>query len=62
MFAVPAALARYYATFGLSGHTMTSDRWRQVFAVIGALGATAWIRLAAALPGIPVGSGRPALS
>jgi len=49
IFAVPAALAGYYATFGLSGLTMTSDLWRQVFAVIGAvaIGATAWTRLAA---------------
>lgn len=52
MFAVPAALAGYYATFGLSGLTMPSDPWRQVFAVIGAvvIGATAWTRLAASPP------------
>lgn len=64
MFAVPAALAGYYATFGLSGLTMTSDPWRQVFAVIGAIviGATAWARLAASPPGRPGGHGRPALS
>ena len=64
IFAVPAALAGYYATFGLSGLTMTSDLWRQVFAVVGAItiGVTAWTRLAAAPPGVPVGAGRPALS
>jgi hypothetical protein len=64
IFAVPAALAGYYATFGLSGLTMTSDLWRQVFAVIGAvaIGATAWTRLAASPPDMPSGSGRPALS
>lgn len=64
MFAVPAALAGYYATFGLSGLTMTSDPWRQVFAVIGAvvIGVTAWMRLAASPPGGPGGPGRPALS
>ena len=64
MFAVPAALAGYYATFGLSGLTMTSDLWRQVFAVIGAvvIGVTAWMRLAASPPGGPGGPGRPALS
>ena len=64
IFAVPAALAGYYATFGLSGLTMTSDLWRQVFAVIGALaiGGTAWTRLAASPPDMPSGSGRPALS
>jgi hypothetical protein len=63
MFAAPAALAGYHATFGLSGLTMTSDVWRQVFAVIGAvaIGATAWARLAASPPGRPSGSGRLAL-
>jgi len=64
MFAVPAALAGYYATFALSGLTMTSDVWRQVFAVIGAvvIGATAWARLAATPPDGPGGPGRPARS
>jgi hypothetical protein len=64
MFAVPAGFAGYYATFGLSGLTMTSDVWRQVFAVIGAvvIGATAWAWLAASPPDGPGGSGRPALS
>jgi hypothetical protein len=64
MFAVPAALAGYYATFGLSGLTMTSDVWRQVFAVIGAvvIGATVWARLAASPPDEPGGPGRLALS
>jgi hypothetical protein len=64
MFAVPAALAGYYATFGLSGLTMTSDLWRQVSAVIGAvaIGATAWTRLAASPPDVAGGSGRPVLS
>ena len=65
MFAVPAALAGYYATFGLSGLTMTSEVWRQVFAVIGAvvIGATAWAQLAASPPDGPDGvPGTPALS
>lgn len=64
MFAVPAALAGYYATFGLSGLTMTSDLWRQAFAVIGAgaIGVTAWARLAAFPPDGSSGNGRPALS
>jgi hypothetical protein len=64
MFAVPAALAGYYATFGLSGLTMTGDLWRQVFAVIGAvvIGVTAWTRLAASPPDGSSGHGRPALS
>jgi hypothetical protein len=61
MFAVPAALAGYYATFGLSGLTMTSDPWRQVFAVTAAvvIGATAWTRLAASPPD---GGGRGSLA
>jgi hypothetical protein len=56
-FVVPAALAGYYATFGLSGLTMTSTLWRQVFAVIGAvvIGATAWTRLAAPPSDVPGG-------
>lgn len=64
IFAVPATLAGYYATFGLSGLSMTSELWRQVFAVIGAaaIGATAWTRLAASRPDMPGGPGRPALS
>jgi hypothetical protein len=64
MFAAPAAFAGYYATFGLAGLTMTSDVWRQVLAVIGAvvIGATAWARLAASSTDGPRGSGRPALS
>lgn len=63
-FAVPAALAGYYATFGLSGLTMTSDLWRQIFGVIGAVvtGVAAWTRLAASPPIGPSGVGRPALS
>ena len=64
MFAAPAALAGYYATLGLSGLTMTSDAWRQVFAMIGAvvIGATAWARLAASSPDGPGAPGRPAMS
>lgn len=63
MFAAPAALAGYHATFGLSGLTMTSDVWRQAFAVIGAIaiGATAWARLAASPPDGLGGPGKPAL-
>ncbi len=64
IFAVPAALAGYYAIFGLSGLTLTSDSWRQVFAVIGAIvvGITAWARLAASPPDGPGGLGTTALS
>ena len=64
LFAAPAALAGYYATFGLSGLTISSDLWRQFFAVIGAvvIGATAWARLAASPPDGPGRYERPALS
>lgn len=63
-FAAPAALAGYYATFGLSGLTMTSDLWRQIFAVIGAvvIGTTALTRLAASPPERSDGSRSPTLS
>jgi len=64
MFAVPAALAGYYATFGLSGLSITPDPWRQVFAVIGAvvIGVTAWARLAACPPDGTGEPGRTAMS
>ncbi len=47
-FAVPAALAGYQAAYELSGHTMVSDLWREIFAVMSsiAVGATAWARFA----------------
>lgn len=63
-FAIPAALAGYYTTFGLSGLTMTSGLLRQGFAVAGAVavGATAWLRLAAPPPDILDASGQPARS
>jgi hypothetical protein len=63
MSAVPAALAGYYATFRLSGLTITSVPW-QVFAVIGAvvIGVTAWARLAASPPGGSGAPGRPTMS
>lgn len=64
MSAVPAALAGYYATFRLSGLTITSVPWRQVFALIGAvvIGVTAWARLAASPPGGSGAPGRPTMS
>lgn len=64
IFAIPAALAGYYTTFGLSGLAMTSDLQRLVCAVIGAvaIGAMASARLAASPPDTPRGSGAPALS
>jgi hypothetical protein len=64
IFAAPAALAGYHATYGLSGLTTSSDLVREVFAVIGAIvtGATAWTRLAASPTAVSAGPGRPALS
>jgi hypothetical protein len=48
-FAAPAALAGYYATFGLLHIGIASESWCTAFAVIGAafVGATAFLRLAA---------------
>lgn len=49
IFAVPAALAGYFMMFGLCGLTAASEGWRAVFAIPAAMavGATAWLRLAA---------------
>jgi hypothetical protein len=57
IFAAPAALAGYHATYGLSGLTTSSDLVREVFAVIGAIviGATAWTRVAASPPVVSAG-------
>ena len=54
-FAVPAALAGYQAAYELSGHTMTSDLWREIVAVMNsiAVGATAWARFAVLSPAAP---------
>ena len=56
-FVVPAALAGYQTAYELSGHTMTSDLWREIAAVMSsiAVGATAWARFAVlshAAPGV----------
>lgn len=64
-FAVPAAFAGYQAAYELSGHTMTSGLWREIFAVMGsiAVGATAWVRFAVLSPAAPGMFGRrPAAS
>lgn len=49
LFASPAAVAGYHLVLGLSAIGMTSDPWRHVFAVIGAIvvGSTAWARFTA---------------
>lgn len=52
-YAAPAALAGYHAVHGLSAIGGTSDIWRQVFAVIGAvvIAGVAWARVSAFYPG-----------
>lgn len=51
-FAVPAALAGYHAVHGLAAAGVSSEGWREAFAIVGAVvvGATAWARLANAAP------------
>jgi hypothetical protein len=47
LFAVPAAIAGYHATLGLAQIGVPSERWREAFAMIGAVivGGTAWARM-----------------
>jgi len=54
LFAAPAALAGYYATFGLAKLTIPSGAWQVAFSILGAIvvGITAWTRMAL-LPGQP---------
>lgn len=48
-FVAPAALAGFYATYGIVRHTMSSEAWQLVFAVFGAIavGITAFVRVTA---------------
>lgn len=52
-YAAPAALAGYHALHGLSAIGGTSEIWRQVFAVVGAvvIAGVAWARVSAFYPG-----------
>jgi hypothetical protein len=52
LYAVPAAIAGYHATLGLAQIGMSSEVWREVFAVIGSalVGGTAWARMFLFLP------------
>ena len=52
IFAAPAAIAGYHASFGLAHIAVASDGWCVALAVVGALlvGATAFARLAALAP------------
>jgi hypothetical protein len=48
LFAAPAAVAGYYAVFGILRQTHSTPVWVQVFSWVGAavIGATAWFRFA----------------
>jgi hypothetical protein len=69
LFAVPAAIAGYHLTLGITQLGMASEAWRGAFAVVGAVavGSTAWARvtmLAAPPPsivGVHAGSTRSRL-
>jgi len=60
LFATPAAVAGYHATLALARVGVSSQGWRQAFAIIGAIlvGGTAWGRMTF-LTGA-LGSGKPA--
>ena len=63
VFAVPAAVAGYYAALGLARLGVPAEVWQQTFALAGALavGGTAWARLALSIPpgaGTGDGAGR----
>ena len=59
LFAIPAAVAGYYATLGLARIGVPSHGWREAFAIVGAIlvGGTAWGRMA--LPADPLGTAKP---
>ena len=52
VFAMPAAMAGYYAALGLAQLGVPAELWQRAFALIGAIavGATAWVRLALSIP------------
>ena len=52
LFAVPAAIAGYHATFGLAHIGIPTAAWREVFAIVGAVlvGGTAWARMSLLVP------------
>lgn len=62
-YATPAALAGYHAVHGLTAIGGSTDLWRQVFAVTGAIviAAVAWSRVSAFYPGDHGGASEPAL-
>ena len=52
LYAVPATIAGYHATLGLSHIGVPSEGWREAFAVVGAVlvGSTAWARMTLFVP------------
>ena len=59
LFATPAAVAGHHATLAVAHIGVSSQGWREAFAIIGAIlvGGTAWGRMT--LLADPLGSGRP---
>ena len=59
VFAMPAAMAGYYAALGLAQLGVPAELWQRAFALIGAIavGTTAWVRLALPISPDP-GAGR----
>ncbi|WP_196259753.1 hypothetical protein [Pelagibacterium limicola] len=56
-FVAPAAIAGFYATYGIVKHVMPSDAWQVIFSIIGAIavGITAFLRVAASFDTRPKG-------
>ena len=52
LFAVPAAVAGYYAALGLAHIGIPAEGWRQAMALMGAIAvaATAWARMMLSAP------------
>jgi hypothetical protein len=52
LFAVPAAVAGYHATFGLAHIGVPAEGWREALALVGAImvGGTAWARMTLLAP------------
>jgi hypothetical protein len=52
VYAGPAAIAGYHATLGLAQIGMSSEGWRQAFAILGGVlvGGTAWARMTLFFP------------
>jgi hypothetical protein len=58
-FVAPAAIAGFHATHGIVKHTMPSETWQSVFAIVGAIAVavTAFIRVTTVIPARPPGRG-----